>query len=105
MAMQEIIDNIKAQGLQVFGPEKLTTYAYFTDGTRIGYVQVARVGGISYSTVHKPCRRVGTGFKADSVQGALGYAPCWAGGDRSFVVKYRDFAEFKNKNWQPLVQY
>lgn len=105
MAMQEIIDSIKAQGLQVFGPEKLTTYAYFTDGTRIGYVQVARVGGISYSTVHKPCREVGTGFRVDDAQSALALAPCWAGNSVSFVRKYRDFAEFKNKNWQPLVQY
>jgi len=104
--MQDIIDSIKAQGLQVFGPEKLTTYAYFTDGTRIGYVQSARVEGISYSTVHKPSRQVGTGFKVDSVQGALAHSPVWAyGGDRSAVVKYKDFAEFKGKHWQPLVQY
>lgn len=103
--MQDIIDNIKAQGLQVFGPEKLTTYAYFTDGTRIGYVQSARVGGISYSTVHKPSSECGTGFKVDNVQEALGRSPSWGGGSRDFVVKFRDFAEFQKKHWQPLVQY
>lgn len=103
--MQDLIDSIKAQGLQVFGPEKLTPYAYFTDGTRIGYVQSARVAGISYSTVHKPCRECGTGFKVDSAQEALAHSPAWAGGSASAVRKYKDFAEFQSKHWQPLVQY
>ena len=104
--MQDLIDSIKAQGLQVYGPEELSSYVFFTDGTRIGYAQNARVEGISFSTVHKPSSQVGTGFKVDSMQGALDHSPAWAyGRDRSAVVKYKDFAEFKGKYWQPLVQY
>ena len=106
MSIQQLIEDIKLEGLQVFGPEKLTSYVYFTDGTRIGYAQNARVDGISFSTVHKPCRECGTGFKVDSLQGALAHSPSWAtGGDRSAVRKFKDFAEFTSKHWQPLVQY
>lgn len=104
--MQDLIDSIKAQGFQVFGPEKLTTYVYFTDGVRIGYAQDNNIGGVRYSTVHKPCTQCGTGFAAQDVQSALAHAPHWAtSGDRSAVRKYKDFEEFKSKNWQPLVQY
>ena len=39
------------------------TYCYFTDGTKIGYMQ-SDVYGITleFSTVHKPNKRNGTGF-------------------------------------------
>lgn len=104
MPVQQLIDSIKAEGLQVFGPEKLTSYVFFTDGTRIGYGQYNSVGGIKFSTVHKPCRECGTGFQADSIKEALSFAPFWATGTDA-VRKYKDFEEFKNKNWQTLVQY
>lgn len=105
MSIQLLIDNIKSQGLQVFGPEKLTTYVFFTDGTRIGYAQYNNFDGAKFSTVNKPCKECGTGFQAKDAQDALSFAPAWAGSSRDFVVKYKDFAEFKAKNWQPLVEY
>lgn len=106
MNIQHLIDSIKAEGLQVFGPQVLTTYVYFTDGVRIGYAQDNNLGGVRYSTVNKPCKQCGTGFHADSVQGALAHVPHWAtSADRSMVRKYKDFAEFQSKHWQPLVQY
>jgi hypothetical protein len=104
MSIQQLIDDIKAEGLQVFGPEKLTSYVFFTDGTRIGYGQYNGVGGVKFSTVHKACRECGTGFQADDIQQALSFAPMWATGTQA-VRKYKDFDEFKNKNWQALVQY
>lgn len=106
MSIQLLIDDLKAKGLQVFGPEKLTSYVWFTDGTRIGYVQYNNVGGVSFSTVHKPCKECGTGFAAQDAQAALGLAPHWASsGDVAAVRKYKDFEDFKTRNWQPLVQY
>lgn len=106
MSIQQLIDDIKADGLQVFGPEKLTSYLYFTDGTRIGYAQYDRVMGFQYSTVNKRGKQCGTGFRADSVEQALAVIPSWANSaDRSMVRKYKDFEEFKKNNWQPLVQY
>ncbi len=106
MAIELLIENLKEKGLQVFGPEKLSSYVFFTDGTRIGYVQYNPVGGVKYSTVHKANKQTGTGFEAQDAQAAMGFAPHWASeSDRQSVVKYRDFAEFQKKHWQPLVQY
>jgi hypothetical protein len=106
MSIQLLIDSLKEKGLQVFGPEKLTSYVFFTDGTRIGYGQYNNVGGVKFSTVHKANKYTGTGFEAQDAQAALGFAPHWASeSDRQSVVKYRDFAEFQKKNWQTLVQY
>lgn len=106
MSIQQLIDDIKADGLQVFGPEKLTSYVYFTDGTRIGYVQYDPMSGEKFSTVNKPCKQCGTGYRVDTAQQALVIIPSWANSaDRSMVRKYKDFEEFKKNNWQPLVQY
>lgn len=106
MSIQFLIDSIKDKGLQVYGPEKLTTYVFFTDGARVGYAQYDRLEGVKYSTVHKANKYNGTGFSAKSAEEALAYAPSWAGqGYLGSVVKYRDFDEFKTKYWQPLVQY
>ena len=106
MSIQLLIDNLKKEGFQVYGPEKLTSYVFFTDGERIGYGQYTRMEGIHYTTVHKPDMQTGTGFRAQDAQAALGFAPHWVHpSDRMSVIKYRDFAEFKTKYWQPLVQY
>lgn len=100
--LQELIDRLKADGLKVYGPEKLTTYVYFTDGTRIGYAQVGRQGE-QYATVHKTSANIGTGFAADSPEEALSFAPAWVReGLRRCVRKFASFAEFRSKHWQPL---
>lgn len=106
MSIQQLIDDIKADGLQVFGPEDLTSYVYFTDGTRIGYAQYDSMFGDKFSTVNKPCKQCGTGYRVDTPEQALAIIPSWApSADRSMVRKYKDFEEFKKSNWQPLVQY
>ncbi len=106
MSIQLLIDSLKERGLQVYGPEKLTTYVWFTDGERIGYGQYSNMEGVKYSTVHKANKYTGTGFSAQDTKAALGFAPHWSSeSDRQLVVKYRDFAEFQSKYWQPLVQY
>jgi hypothetical protein len=106
MSIQLLIDRLKAEGLQVYGPEKLTTYVWFTDGKNIGYAQHSDWEGVKYSTVHYANKYTGTGFRAQDAQAALGFAPHWATqSDRASVIKYSDFAEFQRKHWQPLVQY
>lgn len=106
MSLLPIIDFLKSQGLEVFGPEEMTTYAWFTNGHAIGYVQVDRFEGVIYSTVHKPNRQVGTGYRADNYSQALLFAPAWASGrDLSLIKKYKDSEEFKAKHWQKLTNY
>lgn len=104
--MQQLIDALAKKGFKVYGPAPLTSYLYFTDGKRIGYAQNGRLDGISYSTVHQPCTQVGTGFRADSAEEALRFAPAWAlERDRAVVKKYKDFEHFQRAHWQPLVAY
>lgn len=103
--MNDLINQAKAHGFDVYGPAELTTYFYFTDGQRVGYCQTDRMRGPSWATVHKPNRTTGTGFKAGGFVEALGFAPAWAGGNRSTVRKYADWADFAAKHWQPLIQY
>jgi hypothetical protein len=106
MSIQLLIDSLKEKGMQVYGPEELTTYVWFTDGKNIGYAQYRDMEGCKYSTVHYANKYTGTGFHAQDAQAALGFAPHWASqSDRSSVIKYRDFAEFQSKHWQPLVSY
>ncbi len=83
------------------------SWIYYTDGTRIGYLQNGRLDGISLSTVHIPNTTTGTGFKLDECLGvidltaeklatAFNHSPGWATGrDRDSVRKWRDFAAFK----------
>jgi hypothetical protein len=104
--IQDLINQAKAQGLQTYGPENLTTYFYFTDGERIGYCQIDRLTGPSWSTVHKPNQTTGTGFGAESFNEALQFAPAWASSrDSESVKKFKSWDEFSRQHWQPLTQY
>lgn len=106
MSVQQLIDSLKEKGYEVYGPEKLSTYVYFTDGKRIGYVQYNNVGGTKYTTVHMPNKYTGTGFQAEDAEGALAFAPHWASpSDRNSVIKFQNFETFKRAHWQPLFPY
>jgi hypothetical protein len=102
--IREMIDQAKALGLTVYGPDEITSYFWVTRDGRIGYAQWDRVSGPSFSTVHKPNKYTGTGFKTDSFEGSLAYAPAWAG-QRESIQKYGSFEAFQKQHWQNLVQY
>jgi hypothetical protein len=104
--MDELIAQLKDKGWQVWGPERRTTYCFFTDGTRIGYAQIDRLTGVGYYTVNKPSTEHGTGYRVDTPEEALSISvPHWGRRDALAPVKYRNFGEFRMKSWQPLVQY
>jgi hypothetical protein len=106
MSTQELIEDLKKQGYDVYGPQELTSYVFFTDGTRIGYAQHDNMRGRTYTTVHVPNRHTGTGFQVQDARAALAFAPDWAyQRDRDSVMKYQDFEHFRRRHWQPLVQY
>lgn len=104
--MQQLIDDLKAKGYLVYGPENIMTYVWFTepDGKRIGYAQYSRLEGLKYSTVHKPDKYNGTGFGAPNPEEALMGAPSWAR-TASAPIKYPNFESFRKQHWQKLVQY
>lgn len=102
--IQNLITEAKEQGFTVYAPKELGTYFYFSKDDRIGYCQLDRLTGVSFSTVHKANRTSGTGYKADSFDQALQNRSNWASsGDP--VVKYASLDEFIKKHWQPLVAY
>lgn len=113
--LTEMADKLKVSGYKVYysnwsySPNEKKTYFHFTDGTRIGYCQVEYFGGLSFSTVHKPCRQCGTGFSANedrifepsvkAAEKAFIIAPSWASqSDRGAVVKYKSWEEYTQKN-------
>jgi hypothetical protein len=93
----ETLDAIAACGFDVFqNPDpKWRSYAFFTDGNHIGYLQHGRFGGLEISTVHIPNPRSGTGFgmgpveriTRDALFEAFVRAPHWA--DRDSVAAVR----------------
>lgn len=108
-------------GFDLIVPEKKDHYNYFTfskDG-KIGYCQLAHnKWGISFSSVHKPCRECGTGFGFDdsytgvenpTIEDALKtfvVYPQWATpSQQKAVIKFNDFEDyiensFSGKNGQ-----
>ncbi len=104
----ELIDTIAAQGFSVYLPTSgRKTYLFFTDGTRIGYLQTGDFGGLDLSTVHIPNKYSGIGFKitddSDSIsvptrevlERAFWHAPSWAStADREATIKWRDMKTF-----------
>jgi hypothetical protein len=106
--MTTIIPQILAAGYRVFVRNGGDTYAYFTDGNDIGYIENAW-RGVTISTVHIPNHDTGTGFGMGSVSAisretlsaAFTHAPHWAReSDRQSVRKYRSIESFlKANNW------
>ena len=103
--MQEAAAAIKAAGYQVYMRNPSDTYAYYTDGTRIAYIQNDRFLGYTISTTHIPNTSTGTGFHLGSVcmldkenfdRGFM-VAPDWAyGRDRASVRKWKNWEHFQN---------
>lgn len=96
---------IAASGFEVWRnkDERWRSYAYFTDGTRVGYAQRGTFDDLELSTVHIPSHAVGSGFKMDTIdtvtretlEPALAHAPQWAmSSDRLAVKKWPSFAAF-----------
>lgn len=103
------IKAIADSGFDVYMREPQSTYLLFTDGTRIGYMQENRLGGLSLHTVHIPNSRMGTGLSvaedlgvndltAETLSKAFMLAPDWARGDVGTIRKWHSFASFQAAN-------
>lgn len=103
-AIQELINEAKRQGFDVYGPETLTSYFYVTKDDKIGYCQFDRITGAAFATVHKPNRYTGTGYRVDNFEQSIMHRAPWASSGES-IVKYASLDEFRRKHWQPLSQY
>lgn len=107
----ETIQAIAALGFDVYrSPEKKwQSYLFFTDGTRIGYMEAGYFNGLRLSTVHVPNRQCGAGFSLtddgdsvpvtrESLESAFVEAPRWASAaDRAAVRKWADWETFNER--------
>lgn len=111
----ETLDAIAAAGFDVYQADKpqWLSYAFFTDGARIGYIQ-NDCAGLHLSTVNIPCKECGTGFSLrdepisltrEGLERAFIIAPYWASStDRGAVRKWKDFEAFQRGHVSPLVR-
>lgn len=103
----QAIEKIKSLGYKVYGfNEPTTNYAFFTDEKNIGYFQLDDFIGFAFSTVHKPCREAGTGYRVadeitlDNITKEL-CEKCFVTIPHGFIPatihKYYDWNEFNRK--------
>ena len=105
----QAIETIKAAGFKFYSRlDRLgrpSTYGYYTDGTRIGYVEFHPYRGFSVSTCHRPNRFTGTGFQyhrdaseltpAMLEDGLRMWPPgSWTPSERESVHKWKDWSAF-----------
>ena len=101
---------IKDLGYTVFVSSGSDGYVV-NDKNQIGYFSFGYYG-INFTTVHKPCRQCGTGFRVtdDEVQNitkqivdsVFSTAPYWGSQYIQFVKKYSSLDEFKKKHWNNM---
>ena len=107
--LPETIAAIVAAGFDIYQRDESDSYAYFTDGEHIGYIENSRHDGLKLNTVHKPNQTTGTGFGVGShlpskpsreqLQQAFAHAPHWAF-DRHSVEKFKSWDHFhQNDPW------
>lgn len=111
----ETIAAIKAMGFSVYqNPDShWQTYLFYTDGTRIAYLQNDGLQGLCISTVHVPDKQVGTGYglgpipalTRQALEVGFIHAPNWASGaDRNATRKFADWAAFERRHFGKLQQ-
>lgn len=102
-------NEIKELGYKVFVcSNSNSSYGYIVDSSeRIGYFQL-NYGSLSFTTVHKPCRMCGTGFRvaedvrvltSDIINRCFINVPNWAINDSKYVIKYKNLEEFSIKHY------
>lgn len=107
----EFAQLLKDEGFTVLRPESdeyFTKWFFFFKDGKFGTVSNNGFRGFTFSTVHKPCRECGTGYRIGedfedlTVKNALACfvtAPNWANrNDIKAIRKYKDVAEFLEKN-------
>ena len=107
--IKQFIPGFKAAGFDVYGPSHLTSYVWLHKDGKIGYCQIDRFSGLTFSTCHMPNPITGTGFKLDngSPETAVNtFAPVWTLSLSSGVKKWQSLKQFLNAHkWANPIQY
>jgi len=106
--LNSFIDELKHNGFKVIVHGDNSSWAIFEKDSKLGYIQQDKRRGFSFSTVHKPCKRCGTGFSIhkeiskpslNAAKDALAFAPNWASDkDMEAIVKYKSIEEYISKD-------
>lgn len=102
---RKIVSDLQRRGLDVYmmptlggGSPTSNSYACFTDGTRIGYVQWGR-GEVKWTSCHQPSREVGTGFEATGAVNAMTMiCPGWASHHAGHVKKWSSWEAYHEQS-------
>jgi hypothetical protein len=60
--LNEFAALLLSEGYEIIYPNKLSSYFHFFKNGGMGYVQYEQMGGVSFSSEHKPCKEAGTGY-------------------------------------------
>lgn len=116
--LNEFAQLLKDNGFTVLVSKKHSNpigwMTFFKDGS-FGHVSKERISGYHFSTVHKPCKECGTGYRMsddfadltiDNAIESLAFAPNWAAAsDRKAIRKYKDVDDFINSTHNKWAEY
>jgi len=112
----DFVQTLKDNGFKVFtSSTEQPTWAHYVKDNKIGYMQLDYFGGLTFSTVHKPCAKFGTGFRLDergkynptlkdAEQGFI-IAPQWARGNLSDIKKYDSWNNYLSYPTNQILKY
>ena len=92
---------------------KNISYLKISKNGKIGYCQLESFTGFSFTTVHKPNRRSGTGYQTDTeiinpkIENALKTfinKPCWAVNDGVEIQKYKDIDDYMKNSYLKYIE-
>ena len=110
--LHKFVKDLKENGFKVYTSDQKEDYSYchFVKDNKIGYVQTDYFGGLTFSTVHKPFKNIGTGFglndtdnrvfnpTIEDAEKSFMIAPNWATyKQRNSVVKYESWEDYLSK--------
>lgn len=91
------------------------TWMFFYKDGKFGHVSKERLSGYHFSTVHKPCRECGTGFRIgeddepltiENANNSLAHAPHWAFPSQiKAIQKYTSLEDFINSTHNKWANY
>ena len=110
--LREYAEKLLINGFRVFVsakeffPNQKKTYYYVVKDNNIGYVQLDYFGGLDFSTVNKPSKNHGTGYRINEeghykptikdAEDTFLLKPAWAHGSGKDIIKYKSWIDYAN---------
>lgn len=105
--LQDVVNIAKEKGYKVYTFESSGNIKQIFFENQDGKIGTASeyYGGITFGSVHKPCRECGTGFMMslefadpNELDIAFAFAPNWAtDSQRKVIRKYKDWNDYTNR--------